>query len=409
MDSGSTTLDSNKPATFFRGVSPKEDGCGSGLPETGRKKILLVSNEVMHYRVPVYNYFHRRFREYGYEFAVLTNRLQKQNQRDLEFELRELPFDFLAYRRVIREARPAAVILFLHLKDLFIWPLLHWMKIKRIPFAFWTKGGNWDAKDSKLRYQMFNYVHSLSDGLILYADPCRNFIRPHFHSKAFVANNTVNFDDFPLVPQNKDEIKREFGIPFQKTVIFMGRMGVGSGRKRVDHLIDIFRGLDRADIGLVLVGSGLSEELKARLNLRNTLHLGEVHDRQDLQISKLCKMADVCAIPGHVGLGLNQAFYWGLPVVTEEDDHPPEIFYLRPGRNGFVVPRDDLAAMQDRLLYLLDNDLLRAEFSRQAREDILAKASIEGMFSGFKACVDYMTAVDSSRQHHVGFLHARSH
>jgi glycosyltransferase involved in cell wall biosynthesis len=242
---------------------------------------------------------------------------------------------------------------------------------------------------------MFNYVHAISDALILYADACRQFIKPQFHSKAFVASNTVNFEDFPAVRESKAEIKREFGIPFEKTVIFMGEMAACNGRKRVDHLIDIFRGLDRPDMGLVLVGQGLNEELKSRLNPRNTLYLGEVHDRENLQISKLCKMADICAIPGHLGLGLNQAFYWGLPVITEEGDHPPERFYLKPGRNGYEVPRNDLVAFRDRMLYLLDNDDVRAEFSAHAREDILREASIEGMFGGFKACVDYLTAGNS--------------
>lgn len=363
------------------------------------RRVLLVSNEVMHYRVPVYNYFHRRFRESGLEFSVLANRLQEENQRPLEFELRELPFDFFEYQRVIAAARPATVIIFLRMKELIVWPLMHWLKMRRIPFAFWTKGGNWDAKHSKLRYQMFNYAHALSDALILYADACRQFIKPRFQSKAFVANNTINFEEFPVVQQSKEEIKKEFGIPFEKTVIFMGRMDVGKGRKRVDHLVEVFRNVTRRDLGLVLVGSGLSQELKARLNPRNTVYLGEVHDALDLQISKLCKMADVCAIPGHVGLGLNQAFYWGLPVVTEEDDHPPEVFYLKPGRNGFVVPRNDLAALKERILFLLDNDDVRAEFSRHARQDILREASIEGMFSGFKQCVDYLSSRSAYRGH----------
>jgi glycosyltransferase involved in cell wall biosynthesis len=370
---------------------------GMAASEQRLAKILLVSNQVMHYRVPVYNYFHRRFREYGFEFVTLTDRLQKENQRHLEFRLLEMPFNFLKYKRVINEEQPAAVILFLHLKDRIIWPLMHWLKLRRIPFAFWTKGGNWDAKDSKLRYHMFNYVHGMSDALILYADACRDFIKPRFHSKAFVANNTINFADFPVVPENKADIKREFGIPFEKTVIFMGRMGEGNGRKRVDHLIEIFRGLDRKDVGLVLVGSGLNNELKARMNARNTVYLGEIHDPQDLQISKLCKMADVCVIPGHVGLSLNQAFYWGLPVVTEEGDHPPEVLYLKPGRNGFMVPKNDTTSLQDHLLKLLDHDEMRSQFSRQAREDILREASIEGMFSGFKACVDYLIALNSQK------------
>jgi hypothetical protein len=48
--------------------------------------------------------------------------------------------------------------------------------------------------------------------------------------------------------------------------------------------------------------------------------------------------------------------------------------------------------MKNRLLNLLDDDSLRAEFSGHAREDILREASIEGMFLGFKNSVDYMNS-----------------
>src|SRR5882672_725918 len=335
------------------------------------KKVLLISNRVMHYRVSVYNYFHRRFRESGFEFSVIANCLQEQNQPPPEFELRELPFNLM--------------------KELITWPLIYWFNMEKIPFAWWTKGVFFFQAEDGIRYQLSNYIHGMSDALILYSEACRELVMPSLQSKSFVANNTINFDDFPVVHESKDEIKKEFGIPFEKVVIFIGRMGVEKGRKRVDHLIDVFRSLDRKDIGLVLVGSGLGEELKARMNPRNTLYLGEVHDGQNLRISKLCKMADICAIPGHVGLGLNQALYWGLPVLTEECDQPPEISYLKPGRNGFIVPHNDLALLQDRMLYLLDNDRVRADFSRHAREDILKEASIEGMFSGFNDCVNYLT------------------
>lgn len=360
-----------------------------GVSATGDfpKRVLLVSNRVMHYRVSVYNYFHRRFQDHGCEFSVIADSLQRENQQKLEFGFREMPFKFSDYKAAITETKPDAVILFMLLKDKMVWPLAHWLRLKGIPFAFWTKGGNWDQKSSRLRYHLFNYIHGLADGTILYAKECREFLKPSLRETSFVANNTINFEDFPPIPESKDEIKREFDIPFRKVVIFIGRMGAGKGRKRVDSLIDMFARQDRSDIGLVLVGSGLSEELQARINSKNTRYLGEVHDPQNIKISKLCKMADVCAIPGHVGLGLNQAFFWGLPVVTAEGDHPPEVGYLKSGRNGFMVPEGDFAAMEQKILFLLENDAAREEFSRHAREDILREASIERMFTGFRDCV----------------------
>jgi glycosyltransferase involved in cell wall biosynthesis len=368
------------------GTTLVSDGRATGSP----KRVLLISNRVMHYRVSVYNYFWRHFREQGWEFLVLSNELQRQNQNQCQFEFTELPFDFLKYREEIRRINPDAVILFLHLKDRILWPLIHWLKFSGIPVAVWTKARNLDDPDNRLRNVFFDYLHLISDGLILYTASLRRFISKGNLGKVFVANNTINFEDFPAIPESKDEIKRDLGIPFRKVVLFAGRIGEERNRKRVDHLIDMFRDLDRPDVGLVIVGSGLSDELRARMNPLNTRYLGEVHDPENRQISRIFKMADICSIPGHVGLGLNQAFFWGLPMVTEQGNQPPEIEYLRDGENGFIVPEDDRQALRERLLLLIDNDEERRRMSENARRDIQEYASIDGMFDGFLSCVRYL-------------------
>lgn len=355
------------------------------------RRILLISNRVMHYRVSVYNYFWRRFREHEWDFIVLSNELQGQNLNQPLFELVERPFDFFKYRKEIRRINPDAVILFLHLKDRIQWPLIHWLKLSGIPVALWTKARNLDDPDNRLRNVFFDYLHQISDGLILYTSSLRRFIPERHNSKVFVANNTINFEDFPQISEFKETIKQELGIPFKKVVLFAGRIGEEKNRKKVDHLIDIFRELDRKDVGLVIVGSGLTEELRARMNPTNTIYLGEVHDRENRQISRIFKMADVCSIPGHVGLGLNQAFFWGLPMVTEQGKQPPEIEYLRDGENGFIVPENDRIALRDRLFLLIDNDAERKRMSANARRDILQQASIETMFNGFLSCVEYIS------------------
>jgi glycosyltransferase involved in cell wall biosynthesis len=341
----------------------------------------------MHYRVSVYNYFSRHFREHGWDFVVLSDEVQRQNQNDLQFEFIERPFHFATYRNEIRRLKPDVVILFLHLKDRILWPLIHWLKWCRIPVALWTKARNLDDPNNRMRNALFDYVHRMSDGLILYTASLRRFIPRRQQSKIFIANNTINFEDFPAIRESKENIKREMGLPFKKVVLFVGRIGEEGNRKKVDHLIEIFRDLDRSDVGLVIVGSGLSEEHHARMNPGNTRYLGEVHDPQNRQISRIFKMADVCSIPGHVGLGLNQAFFWGLPIVTEQGNQPPEIEYLQDGVNGFIVPENDISALRERLLFLFDHDAEREAMGRNARKSISEQASIEGMFLGFLSCV----------------------
>ena len=347
---------------------------------------------MLHYRVSVYNYLWQRFREHGWEYKVLADRVPADNKRPIRFELREVPFSFFRYRQIINEIKPDAVILFVQLKELILWPLIHWLKWRGIPVICWTKGANLDKPESKLRYYLFNYVHSLADAIILYSSNQSAHLSAKNNSKAVAANNTINFEEIPAVTETKDQIKAEFDLPFEKLILFAGTMGLNGERKKVEHLVEIFRDLDRSDLGVVIVGKGMPETVKQRINPKNTRYLGPLHDAEDRQISKLFKAADLFVVPGHIGLGLNQAFHWGLPVVTEMGNQPPEIHLLRSGRNGFMVPEDDTNQLREKIVYLLDNDSVRDEFSKRARDDVNREASIDGMFKGFLSAVEKASA-----------------
>jgi len=353
------------------------------------KKVLLVSNKVFHYRVSNYNYFAGRFREEGWELFVRANEIQKNNPFPLEFDFREMPFSFAAYKREIERLKPDVVIVFLHLKDLIIWPLLHWLKLKGIPVVYWNKGINLEVRNPRLRNLPFYYIHSLSDGIVLYSKNEIKDIKPQNRHKVWVANNAVNFTAFPDISATREKIKTEFGIPFEKVVLFVGRM---RPVKKVEHLIAIFNEIDEPGCGCVIVGDRMGYDLESLIKRDNIRYLGEIFDPGNVQISKLFKMADLFVIPGDVGLGMNQAFYWGLPVVTEDGLQPPEIHYLTEGRSGFIVPENDLAALKEKTLLLLKDDRLRAEFSENAMEDIRREASVETMFQGFLQCLTALMA-----------------
>jgi len=354
------------------------------------RRVLLISNKVFHYRVSNYNYFARRFREEGYEFIVRANELQKSNPYPLEFDYQTVPFGFLRYRREIEAIKPDVVILFLHLKNLFIWPLIHWLKLSGIRVVYWNKGVNLEVRHPSWRNHLFYYVHSRCDAILLYCRHNLTDIRPKNRGKVFIASNTINLDALPRVTDSVEAIKREFGIPFQKVVLFVGRM---RPVKKVEHLIEAFAGIDEPGAGCVIVGDAMDYDLKAMIKTDRVLYLGEIFDPKNERVSKLFKAADIFCIPGDVGLGLNEAFHWGLPVVTEDGLQPPEIHYLTPGRNGFIVPENDIAALREKLILLLRDDALRAAFSRAAQEDIARDASIETMFRGFLDCVHALAPV----------------
>ncbi|NLE00832.1 MAG: glycosyltransferase family 4 protein [Fibrobacter sp.] len=250
---------------------------------------------------------------------------------------------------------------------------------------YWNKGINLEIKNPGVRNFPFYYIHTICNAIILYSEKEKKDIWKINRHKISVANNAVNFANFPFIDDSKEKIKKEFKIPFKKVVLFVGRM---RGVKKVEHIIQVFNHIDLPDTGLVIVGDSMGADLSSIINKKNTIYLGEIYDPRDIQISKIFKMSDIFCIPGDVGLGLNQAFYWGLPVVTEDGLQPPEINYLTPGRNGFIVPENDLSSLKEKLILLLENDTLRKEFSENARKDIMENGSIERMFSGFLDCTN---------------------
>jgi glycosyltransferase involved in cell wall biosynthesis len=356
------------------------------------RRVLLISNKVFHYRVSNYNYFARRFRELGWDFVVRASELERSNPYPPQFDFKVMPFAFGDYRREIETLNPDVVIFFLHLKNTVIWPLLHWLKLRGTPVVYWNKGVNLEVRNPRLRNLPFYYVHALSDAILLYSDKEVKDIRPAQRHKVFVAPNTINLDAFPVIAESKEELKRRWRIPFRKTVLFVGRM---RPVKKVDHLIAAFNQIEDPDVGCVIVGDPMGQDLAKMIQRPNVMHLGEVHDPEGVRISELFKLSDLFVIPGDVGLGMNQAFHWGLPVVTEAGLQPPEIHYLTEGRTGFIVPENDINALREKTLLLLRDDALRARFSAAAREDIAREASIERMFAGFRDCVTALTRPDS--------------
>lgn len=363
------------------------------------RRVLLVSNPVFHYRASNYNYFARRFREHGYEFFVRSNRLQRNNPYPLEFDFAEIPLRFGRYRREIDRIRPDVVILFLHLKDFLIWPLVHWLKLRGTPVIYWNKGINLEVKNPQWRNRFFHYIHSRCDALLLYSAQNATDIQPKNRAKIFIAPNALNPTAWPEISETREAIKREFGLPYSKYVLFVGRMRKA---KKVEHLIEAFNTIDDPGLGAVLVGDRMDYTLDRLIRSPNIRHLGEVFDPQNERVGKLFKAADVFCIPGDVGLGLNEAFQWGLPVVTEGGLQSPEIHYLTHGVNGFVVPENDIVALREKLLWLLRDDALRARFSVAAKAAIAERGSIEAMFQGFLACVSAVSARSAIDESAVG-------
>lgn len=338
------------------------------------KKILLISNRVMHYRSRIYNKFFDMFKELGYEFHVASNDFQK-----VDFPIRyirhDAPFNTRNYTRLIAEIKPDVCINFLHLKDKIIIPLTFYCRWKKIPMIYWNHGINIKTPDAKLKNSIFHFIHTISSAIILYSPAQLKYLSKRNQKKTFIAKNTLDFSDVDRKAlRSPEKVKAAYGIKEAKVILYISRILPYKG---LDILLEQFK--DSTDTALVVVGGGISEQQQAIINSNpHYYYLGEKYGKD---VDEIYQIGDVFSTPGHIGLALNQAMFWGIPVVVLNRIHAPEIIYLKNGENGFIV--DSEAELKAKILDICENRELHDRLSAAARHTYETEMQIENMFQGF--------------------------
>ena len=338
------------------------------------KKVLLVSNRVLHYRQKVYNYFYEAFGKDGYEFHVLANEFQQVGYA-LAFPHDEIPFSIRAYLRKIREIKPDCVILFLHLKNIVMLPIIFYCRLHRIPVIYWNMGINTETPNAKGKNAVFHWIHSLCDALITYTPEMKKYFLPKSQNKLFVAYNTLNLSDIRKdeLP-SKADIKKKYGIREEKVILYISRI---LPYKRVDFLMDCFK--DVEGVAVVIVGPGFSKEQQAVCDAHSNLYyLGE---KYGAEVNEIYKIGDVFSTPGHIGLAVNEAMFWGLPIVVLKGKHAPEVYYIKDGVTGYLAKDEN--DYRSFMLDLLKDDEKRERMSRATWDCYRQEVSIDRMYQGF--------------------------
>ncbi|MFI3214119.1 MAG: glycosyltransferase family 4 protein [Eubacteriales bacterium] len=344
------------------------------------KKILLISNHVFHYRQKLYNYFQKKFNEDGYQLHVLSDSFQVVDF-SAEYKKYETTMSITNYVKVLDEINPDVVILFLHLKDYVMLPLISFCKIRKIPVIYWNHGINNQTPKNKMKNSLFYFIHNCCDALITYTPEMRQYFSEKNQRKLFVAYNTIDLSDI-----DKNEIcspaecKSKYGIKEKNIILYVSRL---KRYKRPEVLIDLFGGVE--DIAVVIVGPGETEEFLAKVReFDNIYYLGE---KYGIEVDEIYKMADIFSTPGHVGLALNQAMFWGLPVVLLEGIHAPEIYYLKDEMTGKIVENE--MKLKEYVLSLF-NDKEQVENMSKAAIDVYEKEiNASRMYQGFQEAIDY--------------------
>lgn len=334
-----------------------------------------------HYRVSVYNYLSDYLIKYNFILTVSSEGVQEGNPHTINFRFSEIHLCFTNLTKLLINKKPDAVIFWVG-PHLYMFPVLFLSKLLKIKMIHWGHRRP-VPPNTFIKNLVYNIEHFMDDAIILYAEHQRKYVCNRFQRKIFVANNTLNLTTYKPFRRFNVDVKKKYGISTSKNIICMGRM---QRRKRIDDLIQAFRMLNMEEVGLILVGPD-SEGNLSNIEGENIFKLGPVYGEESLD---LLSVSDVYCLPGSIGLSIVDAFYCGLPVVTENVMHGPEIMYLKDGINGYMIPEGDITQLAAKLKILLTDDALRAKFSQAARNEIMTNGHIERMCEGFRNALQYV-------------------
>lgn len=201
-------------------------------------------------------------------------------------------------------------------------------------------------------------------------------ISPRFRDAEKLLKIAPGIDTHHFAPRDATELRRKYGLENRPVIISVGRLVHRKGQDRlVEAMAEIVKKVPQA--ALVFVGEGPHRKELDRLVSLHDLHnhvifIGRIN-YQDLP--QYISMGDVFAMPSRSrlmgleveGLGIVylEASACGLPVIGGASGGAPDA--VIDGVTGYVVDGNDLSAIAERAIKLLQSPDTRREMGRAGR------------------------------------------
>ena len=363
--------------------------------------VIILQRMISAYRVPVYR---RLFEQFGWQVVSDPEFVYRFNKEPLNDPDYLLPYRFDApdagnpYRvkipmgRILREIEPSAVIAEFSLSMSSTYDLVWRRRLRGGPAViFWSHGYNMhrglDEPVQRL-YQIPRVVLSkLADGHLCYTQEGAEFLARYMsRDRIFVAHNTV--DIAPMQALAKD-IGRVDG-PGTPHLLTIGRL---TPEKNVPMLVRAFKSFRKnyPRAALTIIGDGVDAD-RTRDEVGDQLGkairmIGREYDERNLA-RHFCS-ADLVLFSGAVGLSVNHALAYGVPVMAFDrcrggPGHGPEIAYVVDGVTGQRVGAYSEPAFASALIDFFERHKdPRRDFSESILEFANRHLVLDRMIEGF--------------------------
>jgi len=374
--------------------------------------ILFFEQELPHYRVPLFAAMKEQLAQklivcYGRSPASAGHMTVNDSRLPFEHKVLKTPWfakgnvymqDWITAFKVF--GRPDVVIVRHAIRNLTLLPLLWYCKYRRIPVVVWGQGYS-RKRHFNPKGSIYDRIHLAivrkSDAYACYTTEIRDMLAQFVtEAKLFVATNTLDTRKImairdKLIIEGKENVKYRLGLERKYYLSFIGRL---QPRKKVPYLLDVYEILRKKyalDLGVLIIGKGDQEPLKRKVASKGLEDVHLLGTLSDEKAGEYLFASDVMVMPGWLGLAVNYAFLFRLPVVSQRFGenlrcHGPEASYVQHGQTGWFAEAGDKPGMSKGILHILEN---WQEYSEHVSEYVDRYLCIEHMLEGFVDAIAY--------------------
>jgi glycosyltransferase involved in cell wall biosynthesis len=378
-----------------------------------RRHILFIEQEIPHYRARVlttiasaidadFRFFHgTTTASQAFKEASAGDLPPNTNRIFVRWCLRDriVLHNYWSALRQRKRGRNLAIVRH-NPRSLFLLPFMLWCRLLRIPVVVWGQGysRNRPFRPYTHPLDMLNLaICRLARAYVAYTDEIREQLSRYVDPRSiFTACNTLSLSHLvdirtSLESESKTQVRARLGLHSGNYLVFIGRL---QPRKRADLFIEALAKLQQADgldIGGIIIGHGPEEGALRQLAMtRSVRDLHFTGALSDEEAANYLFAADVLVIPGWLGLAVNHAFFFGLPVVGQKFNgsllhHGPEVAYIREGETGFLADAHTPNALVFSIRRAIEN---KQTMGRTARQYFDSHLDINRMADGFRRAID---------------------
>lgn len=349
-----------------------------------KRKVLILDNDLIHYRIPIYNLLGERY--------DLTHACCYPKQIDEPVCFKRITLTpkkigpFTVQKENIYKLcqQYEAVICLGDIKWL-KFATLPWHTKRNFKIAFWGIGVSASYTkpfDSVHRWDYLrNFLYKQADALVFYTDyPIRKYGDNVFRNKKlFVAPNTVEVECF-----DENALKTNF--------LFIGTL---YAQKGIMHLLEAYKAAYSINQNLPqldIIGKGPdSNKVKEwiianNFNDRIIMH-GAIYDKK--QKARFFEKSLACISPMQAGLSVLESLGYATAFVTTRNAITGgEVFNVENKKNGVLL--EDISQLTDTLLDIAEHHDKYVIMGKNGREHYLKCRKPSDMANGFIDTIEYM-------------------